>query len=411
MNRLCVFEDAHYKSLLPLVYNRPAYDLRCGMFSLLERIINYYPQTGIELFCREYLSDAVREKDGKEVNSLNLEEDGYLFMNGRLLMQSPIPLDGKEEIGLNGGTVVYARLKKESCKKITCLSFLEDDIRETFRDKIRFVETDAVLVNYFWDIINHNNVLIEKDFREYVKKGRIEGKLYDGVYLVNPDNILVGRGSKIKPCCVLDAEDGPIYIGKNVSISSNCSLEGPLYIGDESKINAQTRIRSGSNIGRLCKIGGEIEHSIIHDFSNKQHDGFLGHSYIGSWVNLGADTVCSNLKNNYENINIKLYDNVINTGQMFLGMAVGDHSKSAINTTFMTGTIVGFASNIVTSRFPPKFVPSFSWCLDKGIMPQDFGSVINTAEKAMARRKIALSEIEKDLYKTIYNLTTAERIK
>lgn len=380
------------------------------MFSLLERINNYYPQAKFGLFCREYLRDHLRENKRNVVDKFNEDaDDGCLFINGRLLMQSPILLDGEEEIGIKGETVVYARLKKENCKGITPELFLKDNGREIFKRMAKIKETEAILINYFWDLIVQNNILIEKDFREYIKTGAIKGELYDGVYLVNSGNIFVGEGTRIKPGCVLDAEEGTIYIGRNVLISSNSTIEGPAFIGDETRIQPHSRIRAGSNIGELCKIGGEIEHSIIHDFSNKQHDGFLGHAYIGSWVNLGADTVNSNLKNTYGKVNVKLGGDIVNTEQMFLGIAIGDHTKSAINTTFMTGSIIGFGSNIVTSRFPPKFVPSFSWCLDKWIMPQDIDSVIETAENVMARRNKRLSRVERALFKTIYELTEDER--
>ena len=326
-------------------------------------------------------------------------------------MEKLIPIEGDEEVALNGETVVYARLNKENCQSITTDSFLNGSFKENFKGKIKFIETDAILIDYFWDIIKLNCSQIEKDFKQYVKNGTVEGKLYDGVYLLDSRNIFVGKNSTIKPGCVLDAEEGPIYIGENVSIASNSTIEGPVFIGNESKINAHSRILSGSNIGRVCKVGGEIEETVIHDYSNKQHDGFLGHAYLGSWVNLGADTVNSNLKNTYDCVHVKLFNKMVNSGRMFLGMAIGDHSKTAINTTFMTGTVVGFGSNIVTSKYPPKFVPSFCWCINKGIVPYDVNTFIELAEKVMARRNITLTESEKVLYKTVYNLTEDERAK
>ena len=411
MNRLCIFEDDKYPSLYPLVYNRPVYDLNCGMFSLIDRIKNYYPEIGVELFCREYLADVFRESSRFIINEIKTNSDSYLFINGRILMQKPIPLEGDEEIGVQGDTIVYARLKKSNYTKVNSSLFYKGDIREFFGNSIKVVETDAVFIEYFWDLLKRNNSQLETDFKDHVKKGSIEGKLYDGVYLIDEDNIFVGDGSKIKPGCVLDAENGPIYIGRNVTVASNSTIEGPVYIGDDSKINAHSRILEGSNIRRSCRMGGEVKNSIIQDFSNKQHDGFLGHAYLGSWVNLGADTVNSNLKNTYESISIKLNKKTLNTEQMFLGVAIGDHSKSAINTTFMTGSIIGFGCNVVTSKYPPKFVPSFTWCIDKGIVPQGLESVISTAETVMERRNKTLSESEKVMYKAIYDLTEIERTK
>ncbi len=412
MNSLCVFEDYKCESLQPLVYIRPVYDIHCGMFSLFERITNYYPGAGVSLFCREYLKDFLTEKRENDVNKLPAGEETCLFINGRLLMLDHVSIDGEEELGVKGDVIVYARLKKETFKDITSAAFLDKGAKAALAQKIRnVVELKVELIDYFWDLINHNNAMMELDFQTHIKEGRVEGTLCDGVHFVKKEKVFIGAGSMIKPGCALDADEGPIYIGKNVTISSNSVIEGPVYIGDGSIINPLTRIRSGSNIGKVCKIGGEIEHSIIHDYSNKQHDGFLGNACLGSWVNLGADTINSNLKNTYADITIKLNEGVVNTGQMFLGVAIGDHAKSAINTVFMTGTVVGFGANIVTSGYPNKYIPSFTWCIDRGIVPIDFEGFIEIAEKVMQRRNMTLTLTERNLYREIYNITAKERAK
>lgn len=422
MNRLCIFEDNKFELLFPLVYNRPVFDLHCGMFSLFDRIKTYYPEIKVDIFCRDYLAEVVGENKNLRVNELDKDSESYLFINGRLLIQSHIPIEGDEEICLNDGMVVYARLKKDNYKDVDANSFLNGSFVENLKQRVKVIESEVLFINYFWDLLKENVAQLKKDFKDHkaqldkdyerhIKSGTDGYKLCEGVYLVNSDDVFIDVGSKIKPGCVLDAENGPIYIGKNVNISSNCTIEGPVYIGDNSKINAHARILEGSNIRNVCKVGGEITNSIMHDYSNKQHDGFLGHAYLGSWVNLGADTVNSNLKNNYETVDIRINKKTINSNQMFLGMVIGDHSKTAINTTFMTGTIVGFGSNVVTSKYPPKYIPSFSWSIDVGVVPQGFDKVIKTAEIVMNRRNVKLTNAEKLIYKKVYSMTEFERSK
>lgn len=411
MNHICIFEDDKFELLYPLVYSRPVFELRCGMLSLVDRIKRYYRGCEIEVFCREYLAEVYREWKPFRVNELDKSAESCLFINGRLLMQEAIPLDGPEEVGIKDDTIVYMRLNRSNYNALNTRSFLSGDFKDILKQQINVVECDALFINYFWDLLKENSEQIKKDFKKQVKNGSILGDLYDGVYFVNREDVFVDKGAKIKPGCVLDAENGPIYISKNAIISSNSTIEGPVFIGEESKINAHSRILGGSNIGDLCKMGGEVVNSIVHDFSNKPHDGFLGHACLGSWVNLGADTVNSNLKNTYENVSIKFNKKIICSDQMFLGIAVGDHTKSAINTTFMTGSVVGFGSNVVSSKFPPRFIPSFCWSIDVGIAPQSFENVMQTAEIVMQRRGKNLSDAEKRMYKKVYDITAIERSK
>ncbi len=409
MQPICVFEDSQYSNLIPLVYTRTAFELRCGLFTSLERITKHYPNATITLFCRNYLSDILQERYPYRINNLHTTDNTYLFLNGRAILSFPIPIEGREEIGIQDNTLVYARLKGENLKKVSPETFLTQDAIEMLKRTVQVVDTQVPIINYFWDIVKHNKSQIEKDFMLFVKEGSISGKLYEGVYLINEDQVFIGKGSLVKPGCVFDAEDGPIYIGNNVTFAPNTTIEGPVYIGNHSVVQSNSRIRGGANIGEVCKIGGEIKNTIFHSHSNKQHEGHIGDSYIGSWVNIGADTVNSNLLNTYGNIKVDFGGNIINTNQMLLGMAMGDHTKTAINTTIMTGSIFGFACNIITPTYPPKYLPSFTWYSDNGTKVYILEKALQVAKIAMKRRDKEMTPAEEHIFRMVFQLTEKER--
>ncbi|NUO07284.1 MAG: hypothetical protein HUU08_01160 [Candidatus Brocadia sp.] len=409
MHNICVFEDNHYSKLVPLVYTRAVFELRCGLFTALDRINKHYPNTTITLFCRNYLSDILQERYPCRINDLYITGDTCLFLNGRALFSLPIPIGGCEEIGIQDNTLVYARLKGENAKKLSPEMFLTKNPIELLKEMVQVVNTQVPMINYFWDIIKHNKAQIEKDFMLFVKEGAIYGELYEGVYLMNEDQIFIGKGSRIKPCSVFDASDGPIYIGQHVTIAPNTTIEGPVCIGSHSVVQSHSRIRGGTNIGEVCKIGGEIVNTIFHSHTTKQHDGFIGDSYIGSWVNMGADTVNSNLLNTYGDVKVEIEGNMTNTHHMFLGMAMGDHTKTAINTTIMTGSIIGFACNIVTFAYPPKCLPSFVWLSHHGMKVYSLEKALQVARIVMKRRGKEMTPAEERLFRLIFQLTEKER--
>ncbi|MFQ5584711.1 MAG: hypothetical protein ACE5GL_09785, partial [Calditrichia bacterium] len=200
---------------------------------------------------------------------------------------------------------------------------------------------------------------------------------------------------------VIDAENGPVWIDEDAVIMANAVLEGPIYIGKKSRIKIGAKLYENTTIGPVCKIGGEVEGSIIQGYSNKQHDGFLGHAYLGSWVNLGADTNNSDLKNNYGMIRVLLNGKPVNSGKRFLGLMMGDHSKTAINTMFNTGTIVGVNCNIFGAGMPPKFVPSFSWGGAEGIADFILDKAMHIAKNVMARRNVEFTHRDEQLFKEV----------
>ncbi len=383
--------------------------------TLREKVEKQYPEIPISLHCRGYLQEVVKQQNpGLEVNKISGKN--CLFINGRVIVDENF----KDKVDLNNPGKVYVCGDNIAAAVVSGknLDSLKQQLSDLFTNSdfrnLEKIEIDAKIVNYPWDLINSNGSQIRADFNfltKNIKGNKIKGKIYDGAYLLNEKNIYIGEGTKVKPGAVLDAEEGPIYIGNDVDIYPNVTVEGPAFIGDKSKLKVGAKIYEDTSIGPVCKVGGEVEASIIHAYSNKQHDGFLGHSYLGMWVNLGADTNNSDLKNNYGSVKVVINGEPIDSGSMFVGLTMGDHSKSAINTMFNTGTVVGVSSNIFGSGFPNKYIPSFSWGGADSLTSYDLGRSIDVARRVMHRRKVELTEIDEKLFRKIFDLTKEERRK
>jgi UDP-N-acetylglucosamine diphosphorylase / glucose-1-phosphate thymidylyltransferase / UDP-N-acetylgalactosamine diphosphorylase / glucosamine-1-phosphate N-acetyltransferase / galactosamine-1-phosphate N-acetyltransferase len=413
---ICIFEDEKYRKLLPLVYFRPVYELRCGINLLKDKIIRSFSNPNVILHARDYLTDVLkRDYPNYYVNELPPNANQVLFVNGRVLADphfaDKFKYNGKDIAYVKGDDIVAFWASGENLEKFK--NKFGTPLTKSDFENYEKVEISAKLINYPWDIINNNGEQIVIDFNILTDgKARREGKIYEGVYLLNEHFIHIEESAKIKPGVVLDAENGPIYIGKNVKILPNAVIEGPAYVGDGSLIKVSAKIYENTSIGPVCKVGGEVEASIIHAFSNKQHEGFIGHSYLGTWVNIGADTNNSDLKNDYGNVKVYVDGELIDSGSMFVGLIMGDHSKSGINLMFNTGTVVGVSCNIYGSGLPPKFVPSFSWGgAQDGFVTYRIDKAIEVARRVMARRNVQLTEIDEKLFRKIFELTEEERVK
>lgn len=411
---ICLFEDPQYSNLYPLVYFRPAYDLRCGILTLREKVQHYFPKIPITLHCREYLRDLVKQQNPDAfVNEIKYKN--ILFLNGRVIINSSLAAQissGEEKLFIKGETIVAAKVSGSKLELIK--EKLNNPLDSSLFMGLPKHEVDAVVINYPWNLVANNGNEIINDFNIITsenKGSKIKGKVYPGVHLVDETNIFIDEGAKVKPGVVLDAESGPIYIGKEAKIFPNAVIEGPAFIGDKTAIKIGAKIYENTSIGEVCKVGGEVEESIIHSYSNKQHDGFLGHAYLGMWVNLGADTNNSDLKNNYGSVKVIINGQQIDSGSMFVGLTMGDHSKSAINTMFNTGTVVGVSSNVFGSGFPPKFIPSFSWGGSDELSTYNVDKALEVAKRVMARRNIPLTSIEEKVFRYVFEHTMDERKK
>ncbi len=414
VDSICLFEGINYKRLLPLVYTMPEYDLRCGITTLKEKIELSYPNVPLCLHCRGYLEETVKQRY-PELLVNKIAGNSCLFINGRILATSNfseyIPLDGDDTLYVNNDHIVAARvsgLKLDMIKKSLFDLFTLSDFSD-----LKKVEIDINLISYPWDLIKFNRDALIDDFKWLTKDKTSfhNGTIYDGVFLLNKEDIYIDTGTVIKPGAVLDAEKGPIYIDKDVLVFPNTYIHGPCYIGKKTQVKAGAKIYENTSIGEVCKVGGDIEGSIIHSYSNKQHDGFLGHSYLGMWVNMGADTNISDLKNNYGNVKVAINDEPVDSKMQFMGLIMGDHSKTAINTMFNTGTVVGVSSNIFGNGFPAKYIPSFTWGGSEALTTYEIEKSMESAERAMERRQKNLSEADVRLLKKVFDLTREERKK
>jgi len=408
---LTLFEDGGYKNLQPLTYTRPVYDLKCGISTLREKILRAY---GVEKCClhtRAYLADLVALQNPELSVNTCCEKD-CLLINGRVLadadLAAKIPMEGDDTAFVTAdGTLVAVRLSADKTK--ACCQSAPDTIEKDAFADLPTETVDVKLINYPWDLVHENPDQITADFKVLAKPGVIEGKVYEGVTILGKENVYIAAGATVKPGVVLDAEEGPIFIDEGAKIFPNAVIEGPTYIGKKSAIKIGAKIYEGTSIGEVCKVGGEVEESIIHSYSNKQHEGFLGHAYLGMWVNLGADTNNSDLKNDYGNVKVSVNGELMDSGSMFVGSTIGDHTKTGINSMLNTGTVLGVGCNVFGAGLPPKYVPSFAWGGSDGMVEYRLDKCLQVAERVMARRKIELSDVEKAVLTKVFEMTAKER--
>jgi len=252
---------------------------------------------------------------------------------------------------------------------------------------------------------------IKADFQAAGRSG-IEGTMHERAVVFGPrDQVYIGKGAEIHPFVCIDTRNGPVTLEEGVEVHPFTRIEGPCYVGAKS-ILLGAKIREGTSIGPMCRVGGEVEESIIHGYSNKYHDGFLGHAYVGEWVNLGALTTNSDLKNDYSTVSLMMGGKTIDTGSTKVGSFIGDHVKTSICTLLNTGTVVGTASILVATGAPlPKYIPAFAWFLN-GVVSKGFGlnAIVDTARTAMGRRKVTMTPEDEALLRKIFELTAEERL-
>lgn len=415
MSSICIFEDEGYKDLLPLTWFKPAFDLRCGMNTLFEKIKRYYPRTNIYILCRDHLFSTVRKSHaGAFVGKLG-KEASVLFINGRLLcgpdMAKKITATGGDEIFESGGTIAAARLSKGNLELVANSAFTTDAKKyfSPVSKTAKVTQIQAKFIDHFFDLVENNAGEIKADFSYLTRGGITRGRVHQTVAVYQRSGIFIDDGADIEAFSTLDARKGPIYVSKGVSIQPYSRIEGPAFIGEKSVITAGANIRSGTSIGGSCKVGGEVEETIFQGFSNKQHSGFLGHSYVGEWVNMGAGATNSDLKNNYGSVKIHYINTEIDSGKMFVGCCVADHTKIGIGALIVTGAVIGAASNIYGGGLTQKFVPSFSWGDANNLIRHDPEKAIKTARVVMSRRGVEMGEDDVDLFRKVYELSEQER--
>jgi UDP-N-acetylglucosamine diphosphorylase / glucose-1-phosphate thymidylyltransferase / UDP-N-acetylgalactosamine diphosphorylase / glucosamine-1-phosphate N-acetyltransferase / galactosamine-1-phosphate N-acetyltransferase len=419
---ICLFEENSSGTLLPLTHINADFELRCGIFTPLERVRAAFPEARVLLSARLALADALAGRHGLAVNTRLDEAD--LFLSGRVLLDAAFlealaSLRGSDAVlESDGVTLAVAASSAEARAAITLhlrTALLRGELTgghatappRGMPADVRVV--DAPVILHPWDLIEHNAAMLRADARFAPPGVHATARISASAEIVAPENVSIGIGAVIGPGVVIDAGEGPVVIGDEVTVMPQAVILGPACIGHGSRIKTGAKICADTSIGPVCRIGGEVEGSIFHSFANKQHEGFVGHSYIGPWTNLGADTNTSDLKNNYGDIRVTLEGAPHSTGRRFLGTIMADHAKCGINTMFNTGTVVGVGSNVYGGGFPPKFLPCFSWGGADGLVTHDIDRCIATAAVVLARRGSVLDDAERALLRETFDRTAAQR--
>lgn len=385
--------DRYREHLLPIVFTKPIAEIRVGIMTIKEKW-EKYTNAKVDILSADYLKNKFPTP---ETDQDTIWIDARILPNSNLA-RTVLNIDKKQLLIDTNGDFVALRNKE-------FLNVLHNNELDSGINHVIY-QDEIELIKKTWDIFTHNGNEIKKDFL-LLTNGRDSAKIPDYVYATKVENIFLEPGVKLSPCS-LDAEDGPIYLGKNSEILDFATIKGPFAILEHSQIKIGAKIYGNSTIGPQCKVGGEINNVVFQSYSNKAHDGFIGNAYIGEWCNIGADSNNSNLKNTYEKV--KMWNYAINayenTGLQFAGLVMGDHTKLAINTMLNTGTVIGCSCNIFGAGFPRTFIPSFRWGGAGGFRVYDFDKAISTASNMMNRRDKKLSETDIEILKYVFEKET-----
>ncbi|UCB60526.1 MAG: hypothetical protein JSW72_00185, partial [Candidatus Bathyarchaeota archaeon] len=299
-----LFEDDTFENFFPLTYSKPVFKLKSGIFSFLERIKKVFPDHSLLLFTRDYLVHTIKQHDVRLINNPDAINDDLILVNGTLVVEKqmkqliPKKLDRNVAM-MKNGSVILAHLSRKIAEKHAeklCKPITQRQLKKIVKG-CRILKTQNMLsMAYPWDLVNNCAELIRKDFKLIQEKGS-EGTIDKRAVLYGAaSNLHLGKGASIEAFAVLDLRNSPIHIGKEAIVHAGSRITGPAYIGDKTTV-ASGLIREGCHIGRVCRVGGELDATILHGCTNKYHIGYVGHSYIGEWVNIGAATTNSDLKN------------------------------------------------------------------------------------------------------------------
>lgn len=405
--RICVYEDLNVGNLEPLVLCRPAFDLWCGASSLLDRQRRYFAAGSVAAVVRPFLTEyAAALHPELAVNSPEWFRNGVqALVNARWLpLAGPMAAPNDPHIGLVRDQIAYVALP--AFEPADCTPETIVDHVESCRQTLPCRQVGGHMIDYPWELIQHNGQALEQDYRQ--RRGN--GVRTAGISVVGPsEGLLVEDGARVDPFVVADTTKGPVIIDRGAVVRSFSILAGPCYIGTESWILGAKV--NGSTIGPVCRVGGEVEESIIQGFSNKAHEGFLGHSYLGEWVNFGAGTQTSDLRNDYGPVSVVIGGRSVNTERTKVGSIVGDHTKTGLNTLLNTGSVIGpFCNLLASSSFCPKVVPSFCSFWHGRLQDRtDFRQLFTTAATVMGRRNREWTPSHAEFYLALYEATAAER--
>ncbi len=379
-----LFDGEERPDLLPLTFTRPVAELRMGILTFTERWKKILQTEKVSFLTQDYLSEkypADRENQNLFINPVYFPDTDLIFTIKNL----------------KPGEAVYF-----DQKLIAAHASFEEFTSRQFTKKVE-IEFKSFRIQYPWDLFSYNAKAISYDFA-LVTQGRKSKPLSETVKVIGDRSKVFLEEGVTAECVILNTKEGEIYLGKDSEIMEGAMVRGSLALCEGSKLNMGAKVYGGTTIGPYSKVGGEVNNIVVTGYSNKGHEGFLGNSVLGEWCNLGADTNSSNMKNNYAEVRCWNYpkEAFIKTGLQFAGLIMGDHSKSAINTQFNTGTVIGVSANIFTSGFPPHIIKSFSWGGKSESPLFKLEKAFEVAEKAMKRRNVELTETDKKIMEYVY---------
>lgn len=381
-----LFDGPRRNHLLPFTFTRPVSEIRVGILTLRERW-EAYLKDSVSFLTEDYLSI----KYPVNIKGENIFINASVLPSDDLLKAVKALSDG-EVLKLGELNIAYS---SDSAKS--------DDELTSF--KIAEFAGELVQINNTWDIFDKNAEILQSDF-DFITKGRKSQPISETNQLIHPERIFLEEGAKVE-FSILNATDGPIYLGKNAEIWEGSLVRGALALCNNAIIKMGGKLYGATTIGPYSKVCGEVSNSVIFGYSSKGHEGYLGNAVLGEWCNIGADSNNSNLKNNYAKVRLWDYatERFEQTGLQFCGLMMGDHSKTAINTMFNTGTVIGVNSNIYVPGFPRNFVPSFSWGGASGFTAYQPAKAFDAAKVMMARRGVEFNEVEADILTHVFEIT------
>jgi UDP-N-acetylglucosamine diphosphorylase/glucosamine-1-phosphate N-acetyltransferase len=427
---LVLFEDEFAEKFEPIALTRSVARIRSGLWTHRERWLRAYPERSLHLVCRGYLTTWETERRGWASVNEALRAQDVLFVAAALGAVDPRREQQLRELRTDhalvapDGRLVAALLDTDKANRV--IAWLREVLGDEplsraspnwparlSREGIRTVDT-TTLPETLADIVDANAERIRADFANLPSSpgpgAASTAWEAPGVHFVNPEKIRLADGVLLEPGVVLQASEGPIVIGAGTLVHANSVIRGPVAIGPGCVVRSLTRISHGVTLGPVCRVGGEVDGTIVQGHSNKQHDGFLGHSYVGEWVNLGAGSTTSDLKNDYGDVRVVIAGVTIDTRRRSLGSLIGDHSKIAILTPLNTGTTIGVSANVFGTGFPPKEIPSFTWGGGgPRWMEYRLETAIEVARRVTSRREVVLTEAAIEVLRRVHRATAHRR--
>lgn len=395
MRNIILFDGKSRSHLLPFTFTRPVSEIRVGILTISEKW-RKHTSLPVSYQTQDYLSIKY---------PIHIDDENT-FINGSIcptyeLINEITALNIGESL-MKGETLIAIKLNKEDASQ-----FNIDTIATLHHKQL---QADNFLeINFCYDIFSKNDLAIREDFT-LLTQGRKSAPISSTNGITNEEQIFIEEGATVE-FSILNASTGPIYIGKDAEIMEGCKIRGPFALGEHAGLKMDAKIYGATTVGPHCKVGGEVNNVVFFGYSNKGHDGFMGNAVVGEWVNVGADSNNSNLKNTYDEV--KLWDYTTErfekTGLTFCGVMLADHAKCGINTMFNTGTVVGVGANIFGAGFPRNFIPSFSWGGAQGFETFVLNKFYKTAEAMCSRRKVAFNDVEKAILKHVYDNTAKYR--